>query len=578
MVSSLALSPFASHLLFVLELRDLSFQAGELTLLQGIRAHWPARHFGAILGPSGCGKTTLLRLIAGLHEPSEGEIRWLGRNLLEEDDLHPSEMGYVPQFSIAYDALTVTESLAIALDLRVAGLTRDECTARIEKTITDCGLETVADRRVGVLSGGQKRRVSLALEMLTSPRLLLCDEVLSGLDPKSEKEIIALLHRLANDGDRLILNITHSLSHLELYDSATILTGGHLAYHGPTAHLTHYFDVLNHEDIFERLDRRPPKKWAASWLKHFSSYPLLTDPTAEKEDPADTIFPNRTPGIARQFSILLGRRWKLWRRDPGGIILQCAMLFGFPLLVVVFAINGLPEIQNLNLRFDSNIVRQLAEANAYIQSSTRDGSLLSGIAMFQVILLTLMGSNNGAREIANERTILEKEKLAGLSPLACLLSKVAFLGTWIIFQSVWMAGFVHTVCRLPGDFVTQALLLLLANAAITAISLALSATLRTAEQASLASIYFVGFQLPLSGAFLALPLWLADGVKPFIAAYWAWSGYLQTFRETNYYTILQRVVQTDLADIPACIWFLTSQILVALLVAWIGCRRTQWER
>lgn len=566
----------------MLELHDLSFQTGELTLLHGIRAHWPERHFGAILGPSGCGKTTLLRLIAGLHNPNEGEIHWLGRNLLDGEDLHPSEMGYVPQFSIAYDTLTVTESLATTLDLRVANLTADERQHRIDKTLAECGLESVADRRVGVLSGGQKRRVSLALEMLTSPRLLLCDEVLSGLDPKSEKEIIDLLHRLANAGDRLILNVTHSLSHLELYDSVTILTGGHLAYHGPTEHLAHYFDVLNHEDIFDRLAKRSPEKWAASWRKHSSSYPLPSvkaDSAKESKTQSTTPFVvSQTPGVGSQFLTLLARRWKLWRRDRGGMILQFVMLFGFPLLVVIFAINGLPEIQNLNLRFDSNIVRQLAEANAYIQTSTRDGSLLSGIAMFQVILLTLMGSNNGAREIANERAILEKEKLAGLSPMACVVSKVAYLGAWVIFQSVWMAAFVHTVCRLPGDLATQAMVLLLANAAITAISLALSSTLRTAEQASLASIYFVGFQLPLSGAFLALPFWLADVVKPFIAAYWAWSGYLQTFRETNYYTILQRVVQTDLAEIPASVWFLTSQILVALLVCWIGCRRTQWER
>ncbi|MEO7933751.1 MAG: ATP-binding cassette domain-containing protein [Chthoniobacterales bacterium] len=557
----------------MLELRDISYHAGELPLLQHLTLDWPSSHFGAILGPSGCGKTTLLRLIAGLHNPSEGTLLWQGRDLLTEGDLHPSEIGYVPQFSIAYDALTVRESLASALRLRVAELREAEQTERIEKTLLDCGLDAVTDRPVAVLSGGQKRRLSLAIEMLTSPRLLLCDEVLSGLDPKSEREIIDLLHRLSKDGNRLILNVTHSLAHLELYDSVTVLTGGNVAYHGPTEHLAHYFDVLHHEEIFDRLGKRKPEKWSASWKKHGPAFEL----DSTQESPGETSAPLDTPGFLSQFFTLLSRRWLLWRRDSGGRILQFAMLFGFPLLVVIFAIHGLPEIQNLNLRFESNVVRQLAEANAYIQSSTRDGSLLSGIAMFQVILLTLMASNNGAREIANERTIFEKEKLAGLSPLAYLASKLAYLGFWVVAQSLWMAAFVNIVCHLPGSLATQAFLLFLVNAAVTAISLALSACLKTPEQASLASIYFVGFQLPLSGAFLALPLWLANVVKPFIAAYWAWSGYLQTFRETNYYTILQRVVQTPLADTPACIWFLGSQIVVAIFVAWLGCRRSQWS-
>ncbi len=557
----------------VLELRDLSYHVGDVPLLSGVSVKWPSNHFGAILGPSGCGKTTLLRLIAGLQNPSEGTLFWEGRDLLADGDFHPSEIGFVPQFSIAHDALTVGESLHAALRLRVAGLSSDERNQRVEKVIADCGLETVSERQVAVLSGGQKRRLSLAIEMLTAPRLLLCDEVLSGLDPKSEREIVDLLHHLSQENNRLILNVTHSLAHLELYDSATVLTGGHVAYHGPTEHLAHYFDVRDHAEIFDQLSKRRPEKWAASWVKHGKSFEL--DTTLDRMEP--TSLTQITPGLGSQFFTLLGRRWLLWKRDIGGRRLQFAMLFGFPLLVIIFAIHGLPEIQNLNLRFESNVVRQLAEANAYIQSSTRDGSLLSGIAMFQVILLTLMASNNGAREIANERSLFEKEKLAGLSPLAYLASKIAYLGFWVVAQSLWMAAFVSMICHLPGSLFVQSLVLLLVNAAVTAIALALSACLRSPEQSSLASIYFVGFQLPLSGAFLALPLWLSGAVKPFIAAYWAWSGYLQTFRETDYYTILQRVVQTPLADIPASIWFLGSQIVVSIFIAWLGCRRSQWD-
>src|SRR5207248_9752458 len=110
----------------------------------------------------------------------------------------------------------------------------------------DVGLTGIADRRVRVLSGGQKRRLALALEMVSSPVLLLCDEVTSGLDPKAEDEIVRLLRKLsqhvgANGSPRTVLSVTHSLRHLDLHDSVAVLYEGHLVYHGPPQLLLHYF-------------------------------------------------------------------------------------------------------------------------------------------------------------------------------------------------------------------------------------------------------------------------------------------------------------------------------------------------
>src|SRR5687767_4141072 len=176
----------------MLELQEVSLQLGnapdDQLLLSEVSVRFPKKHFAAILGPSGCGKSTLLKVIAGLREPTEGHIRWEGRDLSVDGDLEPHEIGYVPQFSIAYDLLTVWESVEDAFRLRVSGFDRDAQEERIHKILRDVGLDEIADRRVGVLSGGQKRRLALALEMVSSPRLLLCDEVTSGLDPKAEDE------------------------------------------------------------------------------------------------------------------------------------------------------------------------------------------------------------------------------------------------------------------------------------------------------------------------------------------------------------------------------------------------------
>src|SRR5439155_15713042 len=125
---------------------------------------------------------------------------------------------------------------------------------------------------------------------------------------------------------------------------------------------------------------------------------------------------NVTPGGLAQFSVLLARRWKIFLRDRSQLFLQIALMFGFPCLVVIFAFGGLPEIPNLSMSAQSNPVVQLAEKLNFLVESTHVGSLVSGLVMFQVILLTLMGSNNSAREIAGERLIFEKEKFAGVRP------------------------------------------------------------------------------------------------------------------------------------------------------------------
>ena len=136
-----------------------------------------------------------------------------------------------------------------------------------------------------------------------------------------------------------------------------------------------------------------------------------------------------------------------------------------------------------------------------------------------------------------------------------------------------MGLFVHYVCGFPGDLGPQLLFLILVNAAMTSVCLAVSSFLGSAEQASLVSIYLVGFQLPLSGAVLALPDFLGVLVRPFIAAYWSWSGVLQTLKGERYYDIVQMVVQTALSPEGLCIWVLCSHIIIGLFAAWIGCQR-----
>ncbi len=621
----------------MLELKDVCFtirkDGEDFPLLHEINLSVPKGHFMAIVGPSGCGKTTLLKTIAGLIPESSGSLFWDSRNLSEDGDFSPSEIGYVPQFSIAYDPLTVDESVEAATRLRVRCRNNADLDARIDRVLEETGLDAIADRPVHVLSGGQKRRLGLAMELVSDPHILLCDEVTSGLDPRSEREIVHLLHDLSRNSGRLVMSVTHSLAHLELYDSILVLHEGRVAYHGPPAKLTHYFSVTDTEEVYPRLAHQPSERWQSSWNKHRDSYRKMLDrhrekliasgdlrlpepspgePSAEApevageepaasepaEEPADgtntsaaveepaapsTKGPanrmsrtDRLPGFFSQFATLLSRRWRIFFRDRGQVFLQLAILLCFPVLVTLFAERAQGNISRYSDVRQDDFIAEIQEQQRVMADQAKVGSAVSGIIMFQVVLLALMGSNNSAREIAAERPIYEKEKFGGLRPSAYIASKVAFLSCLVIAQSLWMAFFVNLFGSFRGDFIQHVGFLLLVNAAMTGICLAISAWMRTAEQASLLSIYLVGFQLPLSGAVLALPENIEAITRPFISAYWAWSGSVESL-QTQVHDAVKSVIETSLSPVDLCQYILIIHVIVAFFFAWLGARRPQWQ-
>ncbi len=637
----------------MLALEEVSLEIGEITeddvprkLLDDVSLRLRRGQLVGVVGPSGCGKSTLLKLIAGLLDPTEGAVRWDGRDLAHEGDLPPHELGYVPQFSLAHDLLTVRECVEYASRLRVTGVDPEARAERVDALLATTGLAALADRQARVLSGGQRRRLSLAIEMVSSPSLLLCDEVTSGLDPGSAHEILTLLHELSRadgGGRRIVLNVTHSLADLPLYDVILVLYQGVVVYHGSPEYLAHYFRADAPEGIFARLEKRPAADWQRSWHKHGPEFAALMgdvepaapaeelppvpgpfegllaerqafeeatrhaasrskEPTAEargdeslgfieNEDSqdeevkaalkkADEDAGNEvavTPGALEQFGVLFERRLRLFTRDRTQLGLQLALILGFPCLVVIFALKGLPSIHNLSLQNNLSVVEQLRETASYMKQSFEVGGLVSGLLLFQIILLALMGANNSALEIAGERPLFESEKLAGLSSGSYVAAKSAFLALLVTAQSVWMVLFVHLVCGFPGDLFGQIALLWLANAALTAVCLAFSSLARTPSQASLISIYFVGFQLPLSGAVLALPDWAMHLTRPFIAGYWSWAGTIQTLRDTRFYDLIVLTTKTDLAAIQTCFFVLMAHVALGVIVAYFGCRRSAWE-
>ena len=555
-----------------------------LHLLREVAFSVPQGHLMAIVGPSGCGKTTLLKVIAGITEQTDGELRWEGRDLKEEEDLHPGELGYVPQFSVAHDLLTVEECIANSMALRTQLPGTDDFEPKLDKILELTGLTDLADRRIKVLSGGQKRRLGLALELVTNPCLLLCDEVTSGLDPKSEREITELLRVLSRENPRrLVINVTHSLASLGDFDSVLVMYQGRLIYHGPPKMLTHYFTVEHPEEVYLRLTQREAQAWHESWQKkreHYEKMLLENAPPQPKEDDHEheVVAPEELPSLMSQVFTLLQRRWTIFRRDSGQVWLHLAMLFGFPLLVVIFALDGIKPLKQLSQRQDSNMLYEIQQKSDYLVDQLNAGGLVSGLIMLQVVLVTLMASNNAAREIAGERLILEREKLGGLSTMAYVISKVLFLGVFVLAQSIWMGIFVDMITGgLPGDLITQLGLLVLVSAAMTSVCLGISAMCRTPEKATILSIYLVGFQLPLSGAVLSLPDWIEGAVNPFIAAFWSWSGSLRSMSDTAFYDAVKKVTETSLVTPELAGFVLLAHVIIGLSMAYVGSKGSQWE-
>lgn len=578
----------------MLEARNICLEVendGEsLFLLSDVNFCIPRGHFTAIVGPSGCGKTTLLKAIAGIKETTSGAFYWEGRDLAEDGDFEPHEIGYVPQFSIAYEELTVDENVESSARLRVDA-DEDELDAIIDNVLEETGLSEIADRPVKLLSGGQKRRLALAMELVSSPRILLCDEVTSGLDPRSEREIVELLHQLSLKEGRIVISVTHSLAQMELYDSILVMVRGNLAYHGSPELMVHYFGERNFEEVYPKLAMREPDEWRQSWLKHRADYYQRLEkkhiekfaaagvPLPAPGDAGDAAgeTPVAQPSFMAQFSTLLRRRFTILFRDRTQLWLQVAMIVIFPILVALFSSKGQDQLLQLTDTMGNDLAAEVQAQQAQAEVRARVGSAVSGIIMFQVILLGLMGSNNSAREIAGERLILEKEKFAGTSPGAYLASKLVFLSVLVLIQSLWMFAFVQYCWPLRGDVVNHLVFLLLANAAMTTVCLGISANCKSPDQASLLSIYLVGFQLPLSGAVLALPDFVERFTQPFISAYWAWSGSVNGGLESEVLKAVNSIVQTSFAGSGPCLLVLLGHVVFGVVLTYIGVRRTRWE-
>ncbi|GAB4002643.1 ATP-binding cassette domain-containing protein [Nocardioides ultimimeridianus] len=454
----------------------------------------------AVIGPSGAGKSTLLGALTGLKPASHGRVVWQGHDLYANYDQLRFQIGLVPQQDILHPQLKVKQGLGYAARLRLPpDTTARERDLRVHQVAHQLQLTERLDNRIGTqLSGGQRKRVSIATELLTAPPLLFLDEPTSGLDPGLDLEVMRQLRTLADDG-RVVMVVTHSVLALDLCDNVMVLApGGRIAYFGPPAGvLAHFgrssypevFDLLDAPDLWSRIPARPQPAPAPVTRQHGSGVPT----------------PHRQ-SVGRQLTTLVSRNLAVVMADRlllGMLLLLPLILGGLSRLVpgrdgmslwrTLKCADGMKRIAHGQCRGpDGHTVHALYVATEATQRLT-----------VLIVAACLMGAAIAIRELVGERPIFKREYAVGLSPGVYFTSKVLVLGTAAFVQGL-LVTFIATVGLPPPDGTAGAVRVALAIAALaftmSVVGLALSAVVTSSEQTMPALVGIIMLQLVLSGA------------------------------------------------------------------------------
>lgn len=450
-------------------------------LLSDIDIALEANTLTALIGPSGAGKSTLLHTLAGQLAPSDGGVWWNGHHLNEEYTDLRTQIGFVPQEEIQHPQLGVRQSLHFSAQLRLpADSSPGLIDERVADVISQVGLEREQHQRIGSqLSGGQKKRVSIATELLTAPPLLFLDEPTSGLDPGRDRSVMQQLRDLADDG-RVIVVATHSVLGLDLCDNVIVMArGGRLAYAGPPDGLLEHFGCDDFPQMFDVLEFQ--KKLPAQT-------PPESGPTPQPS--RRTPIPIPPSSAARQFGTLVRRNVALVLADR----LHLSMLVLMPLILA-----GLSRIvqgeHGLGMPQDSHGIFRSMEANQRLT--------------ILVIAATLMGAAMSIRDLVQERAIFRREYAVGLSPGAYYASKSLVFGIACFLQGVLVARLA--TWGLPEQdslgihgwgWWEIALPLGLLATVMAMVGLWISASVRTTEQTTPILVAVVMSQIALCGALI----------------------------------------------------------------------------
>jgi len=446
----------------------------------------------AIVGGSGAGKSTLMTALCGFARATGGKIALNGDDLYAGYDAYRSIIGFVPQDDTLHRTLPVRRALHHAARLRLPSDTSDdEIEKRIDSVLDTVEMTAHADKRIDQLSGGQRKRVSIACELLADPVLLFLDEPTSGLDPGLERKLMHTLRSLA-DGGRTVVVITHATTNIKICDHIAFLAGGKLSYFGPPSQALEYFGVADFADIYTTTEGdTAADHWAERYRQSMQHQKYAVERPARA--PAGPSIEQRAEAVKRarsfkqsslrQLGILCRRYVELILADRRNLAL---LLLQAPVIGVLLTLVSKPE--------------------SFVESRIEAKKLVFMLAATGV----WFGVINSAREICKEAAVLRRERLAGLRAGPYLISKLAVLFVLVMVQSALLLAVIKLRCASPADgivlppMVELFATISLAGLAGIALGLCISAVASTPDKAtSLIPIVLVP-QVVLSGIMFGL--------------------------------------------------------------------------
>ena len=460
--------------------REVATQGTRKAILRDISVSIGRRELVGILGPSGSGKTTFLNAICGLEPATAGQVLFNGQDLYEHYDAARQVIGYVPQRDVLHDELTLDQAMEYAARLRLPReMTDIDRREHINRLVDLLELSHRRDTQLGSLSGGERKRVSIGIELLSQPGVLFADEPTAGLDPRNQERMMYLFRRIASSGCTVVM-ATHQLGGFDLLDRAMVVEEGRTVFYGPVNQFYDYFDVNVPGDIYGKLEsERNAEEWEERFkesdaYENYVGTPMASRPSAQELPPTS----RRQTG--------LGQLWTLFQRtgnqklaDRGGL---AASLLQAPIigLLVIGIAGGVPNAPR---------------------------------TLFMLVVAALwLGCSVAVREIVDEVAIYRRERLTFLRRWTYLSSKITVLAAIGLCQCFLLVGVLTLGGSLSHHFLSTTGVMLLLYMGGAAGGLLISSMVRSAAAAMAAvplvmfpQILFAGLLVPVGDVPTILP-------------------------------------------------------------------------
>jgi ABC-type multidrug transport system ATPase subunit/ABC-type multidrug transport system permease subunit len=548
-----------------LEARNVGIAVNETQLIEKVSLTVYPSELVGIMGPSGSGKTTLLNALNGYTQPTEGGVLYNGEDLYRHFAQYQLQLGYVPQDDTMHRDLTVGEALYYTARLRLpADFTDEEIHKRIRNVLSELGLEGCEDVLIGSpekkgISGGQRKRVNIAMELLTDPSVLFLDEPTSGLSSEDALTVMKVLKNLADSGKTILVTIHQpSLEVFRLLDDLVVMAKdpkskepGRMAYFGPAyPDAAKFFNPQESavtgsaEEVLKGLSKKRTVEWVERYSNSTHRELFVLGRSGQRADTTGGFKhkPHRAGG-GGQFATLFRRTLSIKAKDSINTVILLAQAPIIALLIVfVFGESG-----------------QVSQNTPTI--------------IFLLVVAALwFGCSNSAREIVGEWAVFRRERMVNLRLPAYVGSKFAVLGVFCMIQCILLLGIVYSGAHLTGSWPKLYAVVLLAAWVGVGLGLVVSALAKTSEIAIglvplilLPMVILGGMMKPV--AEMASPMKALSGL---MASRWAFEGALRVenlfLAETYFASAGDRTASAPLAVLVVMLFVLALSVVIILRV------------